>query len=618
MNFENYFEREYNFLQSSGEEFSKKHPTLGAQLHLSERHRKDPFVERLFEGFSFLAGRIHERLDDEFPEITGGLLELLFPQMLKPFPAASILQAKIKPGSITKPLLIKKGNEIQTLAGKYKVKYRVHSGAGESSRLNEKEEPTEFIFRTTQDFTIRPMKINSVKISENPDGNSSLIIRIQPDRNSSFESLELDKLQLYLNGSGSVRYNLVYHLLKFVKSLEIREIINEDTPFKKVENFKIGIPELSDHLEYEPEDISILPFAKQMFSGYRLLLEYFSFPEKFMFVDLTGLDRFVPSGDYYSFEIRINFSRKINRDLYPSEQNILINCVPIVNLFNRPVEEVIMNQRMPEYYIVPDIDRRKSREIYSINGVTGVSENKIEQYKYVPISAHEILDQNDPDYDIKRFYSVTRKPARGDMAESYIRLFGMSMEKNEFEKETLSLNATLSNGFLPSAYLEVGSINQPLSFPPGIEISNISKPSEVLECPDKQNFLWSLIAHLSINYTSLANEENLKSILNLYNWVVLENHSNRKKINGIKKVYPPKQRNIIKNQTLVKGIEFKIEINREDFEYGDGDIYLFGMILNKFLSQYVTLNSFVFLKIIELGTERQHVWEPNLGQIVPV
>lgn len=166
MSTDKYFEREYNFLQTSGEEFSKKHPTLGSRLHLSERERKDPFVERLFEGFAFLAGRIHERLDDEFPEIAGGILEILFPHLLKTFPSCAIVQANIKSGALTEPVVIRKGSEIQTQTGKYKVKYKVQSGSGGGSRLTEKDEPAEFIFRTTQDIIVRPIKLSGVSVEE--------------------------------------------------------------------------------------------------------------------------------------------------------------------------------------------------------------------------------------------------------------------------------------------------------------------------------------------------------------------------------------------------------------------------------------------------------------------
>ncbi|RPI73334.1 MAG: hypothetical protein EHM47_06300, partial [Ignavibacteriales bacterium] len=290
----------------------------------------------------------------------------------------------------------------------------------------------------------------------------------------------------------------------------------------------------------------------------------------------------------------------------------------IINLFSRSAEEVIVNQRMPEYYVIPDLDRRKSREIYSIDKITGISENKIEQYKYIPITAHDILETNDPEYNYKRFYSVFRRPMRSDMNETFLRLFGPSMEEENFPKETLSIQATLSNGFLPSSYLEVGAIKEPVNFPAGIEASNITVPGEVLESPERQNYLWSLIAHLTVSYTSLADADSVKSILNLYNWTKTFNHPNKKRIDGIKKVHPPKLISKIFKNSLIRGIEFHIEVDPKEFEQGEGDINLMGMVLNSFLSQYVTLNSYVLLKITEIGTGKEYTWKPILGEIQPV
>lgn len=612
MSIDKYFEREYNFLQISGEEFAKKHPTLGSRLHLSERERKDPFVERLYEGFAFLAGRIHERLDDSFPEIAGGILEILFPNMLKPFPSCSILQAKHKPGAITKPTLINKGSEIQTQTGKYKVKYKVHSGP------SEKEEPAEFIFRTTQNLLIRPINLEEVIVKDSAQGNSSLILRIQPDRNVDYKSLDMSSIQFYLHGSASIKYNLHLFLTNYVTSISIREISDVKTEHQQIENFNIGIPELSLNIESPGNDHSILPYSKQTFSGFRLLQEYFAFPEKFFFVEIKGLESFNGSGDANAFEIKIDFNRKLAKEKQPSLKNILLHCTPIVNLFSRSTEEVIVDHRLPEYHIVPDLDRRKSREIYSVDKVSGISETKLDQYKYIPITSHDILETNDPEYNFKRFFSVFRRIQTTDMTDVYIRLFGKSMDQDDFPTETLSIEATLSNGFLPSAYLEVGSIKEPLDFPAGIEASNISVPTEVLEGPERENYLWSLIAHLSTSYTSLANVETIKSILKLYNWAKAHNHPNKKRIEGIKTVHPPKIISKIINQSLIRGIEFHIEVDPKDFEQAEGDINLLGMVLNKFLSQYVTINSYILLKITEIGTGKEYKWEPILGEILPI
>ncbi len=193
----------------------------------------------MFEGFSFLAGRIHERLDDEFPEIAGGILEILFPHLLKPFPSCSILQAKHKAGAITNPILINKGSEVQTQTGKYKVKYKVYAGPREKSRITEKEESAEFIFRTTQDLLVRPMKISKVNVVETPQGNSSLILTIQPDRNINYETLDLKRFQFYLHGSSTIKYNLLLYLTRYVSSVSVREILMTKNLIKKLTAIKL-------------------------------------------------------------------------------------------------------------------------------------------------------------------------------------------------------------------------------------------------------------------------------------------------------------------------------------------------------------------------------------------
>ena len=618
MSLDKYFEREYNFLQTEGDEFSKKNPTLGSKLRLSEREKKDPFVERLFEGFAFLAGRIHERLDDEFPEIAGGVLEILFPHLLKPFPSCSILQAKIKTGALTEPAVIKRGSEIQTQSGKYKVKYKVQSGPGENSHITEKEEAADFIFRTTQDLVLRPLSLEEVKVVDSAYGFSSLVLRLQMDRNVEYKSLKMERFRIFLHGAGSIKNNLHLFLNRYVTSVSVREFVNEKSPFSKIEKFKIGSPELSPGLNENGDELAVLPYSNRTFSGFRLLQEYFSYPDKFFFLDILGLDQFKSTGESSLIEIKIDFNKKLLQEKWPNKSNILINCVPITNLFSRSTEEVPVTQRLPEYYIIPDLYRRKSREIYAIDKVHGIGEDRSEQYIYIPTTSHDILDSSSPDYTYKRFYSIFRRPLQSDMAETYIRLFGPSMELEKLPKETLSIEATLSNGFLPPAYLEVGAIREPLDFSPGIDAENITVPSEVFECPDRRNYLWSLISHLSFSFNTLADTETFKSVLNLYNWNKKQNNANKKRIDGIKKVNTPEIISMVMKQGLIRGIEFHIEIDPKEFEYGEGEINLFGMVLNAFLCQYVTLNSFIYLKISEIGTGKSYTWQPIMGKILTV
>jgi len=619
MSSKKYFEREYNFLQLEGDRFAEKHQGLAGELRITQKQRKDPFVERLFEGFSFLAGRIHERLDDDFPEITGGLLEILFPHFLRSFPSCAILEARPVPNLLTKPVLVKRGSEVQTPTGKYQVKYKVAAGPQEKDRTVEKTEPAEFIFRTTQDMIIRPMQLKEVRVEDQPDMTTALIFQIHPHRNITYDSLDLRRLTLHLHGPESLKYALLLYLTKFVSEISVRELGDGGSEFRRIDRFRVEIPGLTEGEQAPAGEYALIPYARQIFAGYRLLQEYFAFRERFFFVDLDGLDVYRASAEGRPFEVRISFSRKLSPEYRPTARNILLHCAPIVNLFDRPTEELVVDQRLPEYYVLPDGDRRKSREVYSIQRVCGVSDNKLQTYKYLPVTSYDILDPCDPEHEFKRFFSLTLKPMTGDMTDAYIRLFGSSMEEDLFPKEVLSIEeATLSNGLLPSKYLETGSINQPVNFPGGIEVSNLSAPSEILPGPDRQNFLWTLITHLAVSYTSLADGEVLKSILSLYNWSRQQNNSNRKKILGIAKVHPPRPKSVLRNQALVRGIEFRMDVEPANFENGEGDIELFGLVLSRFLSQYVTINSFVSLAINETETGKQHTWPPNIGKISPV
>jgi type VI secretion system protein ImpG len=619
MDFKKYFEREYNFLQQEGERFAEKHQRIAGELRITDRQRKDPFVERLFEAFAFLAGRIHERLDDDFPEITGSLLEQLFPHFLRPFPSCSILQAQPVTGALTKPVVVERGSEVQTPTGKYRVKYKVAASPREKARIIEKEEPAEFIFRTTQDMAVRPMQLKKVSIESTPDGKSALVLEIHPHRNLSYEALELQKLSLYLHGSDYLKYTLLLYLTKYASKVSVREMSNEASGFQDIPRFKIQISGLSQDSVQDPSDYALIPYARQVFSGYRLLQEYFAFHERFFFIDIEGLDEFEASKDDNPFELKIEFARKLSNECKPTNKNILLHCAPIVNLFNRTTEEVIIDQRLPEYYVLPDGDRRKSREIYAVNKVTGVSEDKQELYKYIPVTSYDILDTSDPEYEYKRFFSISLRPAKSDMSEAYIRIFGPSMEQDDFPKETLSIeDAILSNGFLPAKYLEVGAIKEGVNLPQGITVSNITAPSEVLDCPERQNFLWALVSHLNLSYTSLTEKETLKSVLSLYNWSQDINNPNKKKIQSITRIHPPSPKHIIQDKGLIRGIDFRIEVDEAQFENGDGDIHLFGTILSRFLSQYATINSYVILTIIEAGTNKEHTWQPKIGKIFPV
>src|SRR5512143_21290 len=106
-----YYERELVFLRQMGAEFAQKYPKIAGRLLLEPDKCEDPHVERMIEAFAFLASRVHLKIDDEFPEMTESLLNVLYPHYLAPIPSMSIVQFTLdaQQGKLTSGYTIDRG-----------------------------------------------------------------------------------------------------------------------------------------------------------------------------------------------------------------------------------------------------------------------------------------------------------------------------------------------------------------------------------------------------------------------------------------------------------------------------------------------------------------------------
>src|SRR5262249_42442001 len=98
-----YYQRELIFIRQFAQDFAKQYPAAARRLLLEPTQSTDPHIERLIEAFALLAGRIHHKLDDEFPELTDALLNLLYPHYLAPVPSMAIVQFVLDPERGTLP-----------------------------------------------------------------------------------------------------------------------------------------------------------------------------------------------------------------------------------------------------------------------------------------------------------------------------------------------------------------------------------------------------------------------------------------------------------------------------------------------------------------------------------
>lgn len=573
-----YYESEMRYLREAGKEFAKIHPDRAGQLNLDRVGDRDPYVERLFEGFAFLTGRLRQKIDDDLPELTESLVSLLWPHYLRLIPSLSIIELTPNYSTLSRLEVIPKGLQVQT------------------EPLGPKG--TRCPFRTTQPVILQPVKINQVKLGVHQDGRSIINIRLGFGELIDFEQVDLSKLRFYLNADAPIASTLHHALTHQVSAIQLR--------YSNQPNEIVGFQGKITPVGFSEEDRLWLK-PDNAFAGYQLLLEYFAFREKFMFVDLHGLNiRNVPEGcEYIDIEIILNQTWPI--DMPFNKDNIRLHCVPVINLFDMEADPIVVNQLESEYLLRPLLRQDGHIEVYSVENVEAITRSG--RYSYVPFTSFKhrggMLRHDAPE---RYYHTHVRKGASG-LHETWLVLGGKIWDKGQsLETETLSLRVTGTNGMLPRKTLSNARIQSLSSSQNSIlSVRNLCSPTLPCYPPTEDRFHWRVLSHLAPNYLSLINAEVLRGTLALYDWT--ENELNRRRLEGIVDVSHRMIKRIEKGM-LQRGIEIEVTINSFQFT-GEGDVMLFGELLHQFFALYADVNLFTQLVINLLPVGNKIVWNQS-------
>ncbi len=596
-NFLTYYERELTFIREMGAEFAKKYPKIAGRLQLEPEKCDDPHTERLIEAFAFISGRIHKKIDDDFPEITESLLSIIYPHYIRPIPSMSVV--RFEP---IKPTIQSSGYKIEKNTSLYSK-----SAAGTSCR-----------FTTSYPVAMWPVDVVSAglhdPIKQIRGAQQVLSIQLKAFAGQSVSGIDWKKLRFFLNGPHQHVFHLYELLFNHVCHLECEAV---DSQGKK-QIIAMPIDSIVP-VGFGPDE-GVLPYSKRSFPGYILLFEYFCFPEKFLFFDFCGLDRLRGKGFTDILDIRIFLDKPAKSNLVINKNTFCTNATPAVNLFSRIAEPIRIEQRKTEYRVVPDVRRQASTEIYSIDKVTSSSlSSPGEEVEFKPFySVRHHLDEDDS-HGSRVFWHMERRASgkKGDNGtEVFLSFADLDFNAADPGEEALTIHVTCTNRDFP-ARLSFGDPAGDFSMETAAPVSRINSLIKPLQTrrPSLEGALqWRLVSHLSLNYMSIVQggEEALREILSLYDFD--NSPATRQQINGIVSI---DSKHVTKRmgKGFCRGIEVSLELDEDKF-VGAG-FYLFACILERFLAQYVSVNSFsqLVLKTVQ-KEEAIKKWPPRNGNRV--
>jgi len=575
-NYNEYYQDELFFLREMGKEFSESHPMLA---HFLLEAGSDPDVERLLEGFAFLTGRIRQKLDDELPELTHTMMGMICPHYLRPIPAMSIVEFEPQ----------------RTLRGKYlipRTKTELESSPVGNTRCR---------FRTCYDVELLPIGLEDVVLE-----GQQLKITFRILNGVQFSTLGLDKIRFNLHGDPTIQYELYNMFCRNIQKVSVRSSNGSDQEI------------ILDKANVKPvgfdESEGMLPYPPNSFLGYRVIQEYFAFPDKFLFIDVTGLENTSKLGIQDTFDIVFQLSRRPNENVRITKDNIHLNCTPVINLFSRSSEPIRVENERTEYRLRPEGPNSNHYEVYSVDRIFGMIPGTAQQYEYKAFYSftHSLSERGNIYYQTRLRDSVTSE----NSTETYVSFINADQSVAVPTTEIISSELMCINRQL-TEQLRLGDIKIPTSNSPEVaKFRNITNVTPTIYSPIGGSLHWKLISHLTLNRLSITSKEALQGILSLYNFQALVDRGigseNERRINSISNVQGM-QKDRLYRGTPIRGMEIQLDMQENNF-INDGDMYLFCCMLNEFLALYSNINSFSQLTAKGANRGEVQTWPMRIGK----
>ena len=614
-----HYETELAFLRDMGAEFAQAYPKIAARLGMEGMEVLDPYVERLLEGTAFLSARVQLALEMQFPAFTSNLLEIVYPHFLAPTPSMMVVgfEPDLGNAGVKEGFVLKRGARLRS---------RAIDG-----------EQTACQFRTAADLTLWPVEFAEVEYLDSRGGlvaagvgrdtaaRAGIRLRLKRRDGGKMSALPMNALTLHLTGQGAEAWVLHEALATKVVGMVGRSV-------DRRADWTQSLPGAASTPKGFSRDEALLPTPRRSFDGYRLLQEYFAMPERFHFVELTGMLPALRRADGPEVDLYLLLADALpDSGACVRRETFVLNAVPAVNLFERPFDRIHLTNSDTEQYVTPNRTAPLDFEVFSIDRVLGISGKTNDETEFRP------------------FYSATDITAAGESHPAYYTIHRRMRQRNEKERlrgvrtsylgsevylslvdarqapyaadlTQLSVTGLCTNRDLPLLLSTAGK--DAFHLPDGgpvVGIATIVSPTRPRPTIAQGETAWRLISHLSLNYLSITDAEGgrggaeaLRELIGLY--APSGDRVVAKQLEALRGVAT---RPIVRRMTdevlstAVRGLEIKLDFDESFFD-GSG-VYVLASVLERFFRKYVTINSFT--ETVLTTQQRGEIirWRPEQG-----
>jgi len=591
-----YYNRELQHLRGTAGEFAREFPKIASRLSLDEFACGDPYVERLLEGFAFLAARVQLKLDAEFPQFTQSILETVYPHYLSPTPSMAVVEftPDMAKSGIENGFEIQRGTVLRSVIGK-----------GDRTACE---------YRPGHSVTLWPVKViqaeycsrelSSLNLpASTASAKAGIRIRLETRADLSFSSLNMDSLTFFIRGTE----DFPMHIYEQIFAHGMHVLVQ---PTEKPFAWQSVLPPSNIRQVGFADDEALLPVGARSFQGYRLLHEYFAFPQRFLFFRIEGLLESVKRCESNILDLVILLeSEDLDLEGRVDAGNFVLHCAPVINLFPKRADRIHLSEKVAEFHVVPNRTRPMDFEVYQVLGVTGFGVRADEEQPFTPFySATDFEETNGGG----AYFTVNRTPRmmssrekqRGRRSsyggsEVFLSLVDSKAAPFHSDLRQLAVETLCTNRDIP-IQMGIGrgetDFNLDISTPV-VSVRCVSGPTPPRPSYAEGETNWRIVSHLCLNYLSLVDSPDGKGSAAIRDLLRLYGDTNdlqiHKQIEGVLSVSSRPVRRRIGDGghiAFVRGLEIALTFDEAAFE-GTG-VFLLGAVMDVFFSKYVSINSF--------------------------